>query len=233
MRFAALLVAALSFTPAVRGESIVEVLERSQRMRLEMRIPAPAEGERTLRVRASFQRLMAAVPQAPDIELRVMEGGLQAEAMLGRLLVVGDAVGDLPEAERLMLMAHEIGHLALRHWQELGALYQRHIPAEVRPETTDPVAGALGRDAHAQSHRHEMEADAWGWALAHAMGVQLHDALSLLMRQPVAHDTVTHPATRRRLAQLRALQARETELARLGGDARAATAEPRLNAAGR
>jgi hypothetical protein len=211
MRHAILIAAALSCCTFAQAETIAQVLERSQRMRLEMRSPAPLQGERTARVRASFERLMSALPERPAVELRVMDGGVQAEAMLGRLLVVGDAVGDLPEPERLMLMAHELGHLVLGHWQAVAALYQRHIPGEVKPETTDPVAAVLGRDAHEQSHRHELQADAWGWAVAHRLGVELDDAMSLLMRQPVAHDTATHPATRRRLAQLRVLVARPAE----------------------
>jgi hypothetical protein len=153
-----------------------------------------------------------------------MQGGVQAEAMLGRLLVVGDAVGDLPEGERLLLLAHELSHLTLGHWGALCELYRRHIPGEVRPDTTDPVAGVLGHDAHELSHRHEYEADAHGFAIAVKLGTTLDDALSLLMRQPMMHDTATHPATRRRIAQFRMLQSRADETARQGDVRRTAQA---------
>jgi hypothetical protein len=146
-----------------------------------------------------------------------MQGGVQAEAMLGRLLVVGDAVGDLPEGERLLLLAHELSHLTLGHWQALCAVYRKHVPGEVRPDTTDPVAGALGHDAHELSYRQEYEADASGFILARQLGATLDEALSLLMRQPTMSDTATHPATRRRIAQLRMLQARADALEAQGG----------------
>jgi len=202
---------------SARADDIVDVLERSQRLRLEQRVSAP-ESERTQRVRASFDRLMGRDRVAPDsVELRVMQGGVQAEAMLGRLLVVGDAVGDLPEGERLLLLAHELSHLTLGHWQALCAVYRKHVPGEVRPETTDPVAAALAHDAHELSHRHEYEADAHGFDLARTLGATLDDALSLLMRQPMLGDSPTHPATRRRIAQFRMLQARVDALEAQGG----------------
>ena len=106
-------------------------------------------------------------------------------------------------------VSHEYGHLVLGHWDRLVGLYRHHIPGEVRPDTTDPVAQALGRDGAELSHRQEFEADAFGFRLAQQLGVGLDEALSLLMRRPAAGDTPTHPATRRRIAQLRMLQARE------------------------
>ena len=212
--------AILGFTAVLsqaRADDILDVLERSQRVRLEQRVVAP-DGARTQRIRATFDRLLSQSQVAPNlVELRVMQGGVQAEAMLGRLLVVGDAVGDLPEGERLLLLAHELSHLTLGHWQALCALYRKHVPGDVRPDTTDPVAGALGQDAHELSHRHEYEADAQGFALARQLGATLDDALSLLMRQPMLNDSATHPATRRRIAQLRMLQARAEALEAQGG----------------
>jgi hypothetical protein len=211
------LMAAMS---SARADDIVAVLERSQQSRLEHRVASP-DGERTQRVRATFDRLRAQAGIAPEsIDLRVMQGGVQAEAMLGRLLVVGDAVGDLPEGERLLLLAHEMSHLTLGHWQSLCALYRKHVPGDVRPDTTDPVAGALGNDAHELSHRQEYEADAHGFALASSLGATLDDALSLLMRQPMLNDSATHPATRRRIAQFRMLQARADDLEAQGGATR-------------
>ncbi|HEU5293840.1 MAG TPA: hypothetical protein VFU71_03530 [Burkholderiaceae bacterium] len=225
MRIFGAILGLMAAVSSARADDIVAVLERSQQMRLEHLVAAAPDSERTQRVRASFDRLLAQSKVAPQsIELRVMQGGVQAEAMLGHLLVVGEAVGDLPEGERLMLLAHELSHLTLGHWQALCALYRKHVPGDVRPDTTDPVAGALGHDGHELSHRHEYEADAHGYALAHQLGATLDDALSLLMRQPMISDTPTHPATRRRIAQFRMLQARADELEVQGGATRAAQA---------
>lgn len=182
------------------------MLERSQQQRLEAGVPAAADSERARRIRESFDHLVQLAPTEHPVELRILQGGLQAEAMLGRVLVVGEAVGDLPEGERLMLLAHEYGHLSMGHWSALVGLYRQHIPGEVRPDTTDPVAGALGAQGQQMSHRHEYEADAFGFALVRRLGIGLDEALSLLMRRPVNFDSPTHPATRRRIAQLRSIQ---------------------------
>lgn len=209
MRIIALVLALWACGSSAQAETIEQVLARSQSTRLETRLPAAADSGPSQRIHASFARLSQLAPPPQPVELKVMQGGVQAEAMLGRLLVVGEAVGDLPEGERLMLLAHEYAHLTLHHWQDLVGLYQRLIPGEVVPANTDPVARQLGQEAHELSLRQEFEADAYGYRLVQRLGVGLDDALSLLMRQPVAGDTATHPATRRRIAQLRALQMRQ------------------------
>jgi hypothetical protein len=190
------------------GESIEQVLERSQMMRLTQRPAADANSAAAQRVRQSLQRLAAlAGTGAPAVELVLVGGDLFAEAMLDRPGIAASvAVGDLPEGERLLLLAHELGHVRLAHARALKALYRTHIPGEVRPETTNPVGATLGREAHALSHRHEHEADAYGYALVRTLGFGIDNAFALLTRQGMQHDSATHPGTRRRLAQLRLLE---------------------------
>ncbi len=193
---------------AKAGESIEQVLDRSQMMRVAQRPPADAQSAAAQRVRHSLQRLTSlAGTDAPAIELVLVGGDLFAEALLDRAgIAVSQAVGDMPEGERLLLLAHELGHVRLGHAGTLKALYRAHIPGEVRPETTNHVSAALGREAHTLSHRHEHEADAYGYALVRSLGFGVDNAFALLTRQGVQHDSATHPGTRRRLAQLRALE---------------------------
>jgi hypothetical protein len=190
------------------AESIEQVLDRSQVMRMSQRAPADAQSAAAQRVRHSFHRLTAlAGADAPAVELVLVGGDLFAEALLDRPgIAVSQAVGDLPEGERLLLLAHELGHVRLAHARALKALYRTHIPGEVRPETTNQVGAALGRQAHALSHRHEHEADAYGYALVRTLGFGIDNAFALLTRQGMQHDSATHPGTRRRLAQLRMLE---------------------------
>jgi hypothetical protein len=201
-----MLMAACMHTNA--AESIEQVLERSQMMRTAQRPPADAQSAAAQRVRHSLQRLTSlAGTDAPPVELVLVGGDLFAEALLDRPgIAVSQAVGDLPEGERLLLLAHELGHVRLAHARALKALYRTHIPGEVRPETTDSVSAALGREAHTLSHRHEHEADAYGYALVRSLGFGIDNAFALLTRQGMQHDSATHPGTRRRLAQLRVLE---------------------------
>lgn len=193
---------------ATAAESIEQVLERSQMMRVAQRPHADEQSAAAQRVRHSLQRLTSlAGADSPAVELVLVGGDLFAEALLDRPgVAVSQAVGDLPEGERLLLLAHELGHVRLAHARALKALYRTHIPGEVRPETTDNVGAALGRQAHALSHRHEHEADAYGYALVRTLGFGIDNAFALLTRQGMQHDSATHPGTRRRLAQLRMLE---------------------------
>jgi hypothetical protein len=191
---------------AANAETIEAVLDRSQQMRLSQRPAFDTNSAAAQRVRAGLARLLA-LREVGNIELVLVGGDLFAEALLDRPgLAVSQAVGDLPEGERLLLLAHELGHVRLGHRAALKALYHAHIPGEVRRETTDQAAAALGPAAHELSHRHELEADAYGYTLVRSLGFGLDNALSLLKRQGMQIDSATHPGTRRRLAQLRSLE---------------------------
>jgi predicted Zn-dependent protease len=202
------LILGLSLPPLpAQAEGIVDVLQRSQRMRLEMRGSADESSPASARVRATFQRLLAAAPGPEPVTLRLVGGELYAEAVFGRTIAVSESVGDLPEGERQMLLAHELGHLRLGHWKALTGLYLQFIPGEVQQAATDRVAGDLGAQAHRLSHRQEFEADAFGFTLVRKLGLGLDAAMGLLTRHGMLPDTATHPGTRRRIAQIRSLAA--------------------------
>lgn len=204
------------------ASGIVAVLVQSQQWRLAQRPAAEARSERAAKVQASFERLLSLQPAGGPTELVLVGGDLYAEALFGRRAVaVSESVGDLGEGERLMLLAHELGHLALGHWGALSALYRRHIPGDVTPEATTPVAAALGAQAHALSHKQEFEADAFGYTLVHPLGFGVDTAMALLLRHGVQMDSATHPGTRRRVAQLRVLDAQIGHEALHGGPAQA------------
>lgn len=193
----------------VQAQDIVDVLQRSQMARVAQHGTADADSVAATRVRSSFARVQALLPgpaASPPVELVLVGGDLYAEALFGRrAMAVSASVGELPEGERLMLLAHEMGHLVLGHWGALSRLYLDLIPGEVRPETTDPVTRQLSAQAHALSHRHEFEADRYGYMVVRRLGFGLDNASGLLLRSGLHFDSPTHPGTRRRLAQLRAV----------------------------
>ena len=219
----------LGWAAAVQAEGIADVLQRSQAARLAQRGAANPHSVAAQRVRHSFSRLIALLAPSPDepAALLLVAGPLFAEAVFGgRAVVVSESVGDLPEGERLLMLAHELGHVTLGHWAGLSALYQQHIPGDVLPETTDPVAGVLGPQAHALSHRHEFEADAFGFTLVRRLGYGVDNAFGLLSRNGVQLDSATHPATRRRLAQMRLLDTQLDDAPRRVGPATELAASP-------
>ncbi len=205
MRYAlALLLCAGSM---VRAESIGDVLERSQRKRLdELTLPA-TDPVRAAKVRATFERLIAELDVRASVELRVVAAPVIAEALLGCVIVANQALADTSEGERLFVLAHELAHVVQGHWQQLGDLYRRHVPGEVRQQQTDAVAAVLGREASAQAHDHELRADAFAIHALEHLHYGVDEAMAAFLRQGVQHDTATHPGTRKRVAQLRMLTA--------------------------
>lgn len=214
MRWFQLTLLGLALAQPARAEDIVDVLRRSQQMRLDA-MPLAAEGPRVETLRRSFEQVRRALPEDVVAELRVVSGGTIAETLHGHVVVAHESLADLPEGARLFVLAHELGHVAGHHWQQMGAVYRHWIPGEVKPETTDPVAGALGREASTASHRQEYEADAYALRVLRSMGRAPQDAFSAFAQQGMLQDTATHPGTRKRVASLRA----ELAGARSGADA--------------
>ncbi len=202
--------AALCLGGAVFAEGIDEVLARSQQQRLAGRVaatvPADAQAQATLRRDLDQLVEMLAIGR-PNYELRVVATGAIAETLDGRVILVNADLAGWPEAERLFVLAHELGHVVQGHWAQLGAVYRRHVPGEVTPETTGPVSALLGREASSVSHRHEFEADAFALKALRERGHGVQDILPLFLRMGATGDSASHPAARKRVAQLRALEA--------------------------
>jgi len=194
---------------AVQANDIIDVLHESAQRRLDA-MPLAPDGPRMQAVRDSFERVRRAVAPELMVELRVVSGSTVAETLDGRVVVANEALADAPEGVRLFVLAHELGHVQQGHWRQVGDLYKRFVPGEVVPETTDGVAGPLGRAASAQAHRHEFEADAFALRALRALGHTPDDAYAALRHQGLQQDSATHPGTRKRLASLRAAEDTET-----------------------
>ena len=185
---------------------IVAVLHNSQQQRLDAVVPVDRDSTRALSLRESFDMLVRHLRTLPPVELRVVRGEVFAETLQGKVVVANEALADLSEGERLFALAHELGHVILGHWAQLGLLYQKWVPGAVRQEHTDAVAAQLGADASALTHRQEFEADAFGLRTLRALGRSEQDALAVFMRLGARHDTATHPSTRKRVAALRSIE---------------------------
>jgi Peptidase family M48 len=190
--------------PAAKG--IVAVLYRSQQMRLDAMPLGDAASPRALRVRSSFDMLTRLLGTPTTTELRIVRGEIIAETLHGNIVLANEGLGDLPEGERLFVLAHELGHVTLGHWAQMGVLYQKWVPGEVTQEQTDAVADHLSHDASALAHQQEYEADAFGLRTLRSLGLSEQDVVAAFMDLGVRNDTATHPGTRKRVAALRSAE---------------------------
>jgi Zn-dependent protease with chaperone function len=203
MRWLVVTILGLTLATAARAEDIVDVLRRSQQTRLDA-MAAANDASRAQVVQHSFEVLRQALAPLPPIDFHVISGSTMAETLHGHIIVANQSLADLPEGERLFVLAHEIGHVQQHHWLQMGLVYKRWVPGEVTPENTDPVAGMLGREASGLAHRQEFEADAFALQTLHRLGLSSDVAFSSLRMLGLQQDTATHPGTRKRLASLRA-----------------------------
>ncbi len=187
------------------SDNIVAVLHASQQLRLDAMALADPESPRARRLRDSFAALTRGLDLPPIVELRVVRAEIMAETLQGHIVVVHEAIGDWPDHERLFVLGHELGHVMLGHWAQLGTLYRKWVPGRVTRQHTDGVADALGREASALAHRHEFEADAFALHSVREHGGSVPDVVAAFMRAGARTDTPTHPATRKRVAALRAV----------------------------
>ncbi|HEY4067932.1 MAG TPA: M48 family metalloprotease [Burkholderiaceae bacterium] len=205
-------------------ERIAEVLTRSQQLQMDREALADPDSAQARLVRASFDTVARALGLNPAVSLRVIEGGTVAETLQGHVVLASESLADLSEGERLFILAHEFGHIALHHWAQTEQVYQKWVPGAVTPERTEPVAALLGRDASELAYRQELEADAFALRTLRALGFPAREATSAFMHLGVIHDTPTHPGTRKRLAALRAAEASAA------GDAQPATRNELIDA---
>lgn len=194
----------LCLSLGAHAQGIEAVLQQSQQRRLEA-LPLAAPGPRADTVQRSFEQLCQALGIATELHLRVVTGPVMAEALLGQVVVANESLADAPEASRLFILAHELGHLVAQDSMAMAALYRRWVPGGVTPELTDPVANDLSRDASALAHQQELAADAYALHALHLLGWRTSEAVQafLTLGREHTHDTATHPSTRRRLAHLR------------------------------
>jgi Zn-dependent protease with chaperone function len=192
-------------------EGILGVLARSQLTRLDHTPVADPESARALTVRTSFETLMRELGLHQPVELRVINGDTIAETLQGRIVLANESLADLDEGERLFILAHELGHIELRHWQQLEHVYQKWVPGAVTPEQTEPVSALLGREASGLAYQQEFEADAFALRTLHALGRPSTDAVAAFVHMGMNRDTPTHPGTRKRLALLRAAEANDSD----------------------
>lgn len=194
----------LSLVGPAQAEDIVDVLRRSQQLRLEMQPAADPASPRAETVRRTFAALVAAQPGLPPVDLHVIRGPVLAETVHGHIVLANESLAELSEGERFFVLAHELGHVVQHHWLQMALVYQKWIPGEVNQEHTDAVAGRLGRDASALAHRQEFEADAFALQLLRRTGQDPALAFSAFLHLGMTQDTATHPGTRKRVASLRA-----------------------------
>jgi Zn-dependent protease with chaperone function len=165
------------------------------------------------RIRQSFETVLRGAGSVPPVELKVVSGAPLAETLQGRIIMVDQSLAEAGEGERMFVLAHELGHVALRHWPQMRNLYQAYIPGEVVQSHTDSVASLLGYNASALAYKQEFEADLFAMRTLRKLGRPTEESVQALMQEGVHGDTATHPGTMKRVRSLRLAAVQESSTA--------------------
>lgn len=189
------------------GEDIASVLQRSQSAHLASLPTAEAESERAIIVRRSFDVLVKRLETKGLLEIRIVTGAVVAECLLGHVVVANESLAGLQEPVRLFLLAHEVGHALLGHWEQMARLYSRYMPGEiglVKVHASTSSSEFL-TEVSLLSRAHEFEADAFAYEMLRRLGYRFADVVGALTAFGMQRDTATHPGTGKRIAHLRSL----------------------------
>jgi hypothetical protein len=195
----------------IAAPGIVAVLCHSQQVRLDAMNLADGSGLHARTVRDSFDLLQRRLRIAPPVVMRVIGGEVAAETLHGDIVVANETLANLPEGERLFVLAHEPRHVVLGHWGQMVQVCRQWEPGTVTQQQTDGVAKPLGREASALAHRQQFEADAFGLRAVRRLGLSEQDAVAAVMDLGMRNETATHPGTQKRGAARRGARSNPIE----------------------
>jgi predicted Zn-dependent protease len=118
-------------------------------------------------------------------------------------VVLSIRMARLNEAQRFFIIAHELGHLQLRHRATFSSFVARVVSG-----AGDEQAARAGIESglSAVSHQAEFEADAFAVRTMRAAGQNPEEAARLFDSLGAGKDNRTHPAAGRRARAIRAQQ---------------------------
>lgn len=144
------------------------------------------------------------VAQVPDdVRFEVRDCLQDGFVFRGNTIVISSRLAARPAAQRFFIIAHEFGHLRLKHH---GAVHS-FVARLVNGAADEGSARALvASHITTLSHHHELEADAFAVQLMHDAGHDPEQAARLFEGIGSERDTSTHPSAMRRARAIRAMQ---------------------------
>lgn len=150
----------------------------------------------------SFQKVVAYLNADRLIFLRVVDGN-QIGITDGNTVVLHRANETMAEIERQFIIAHECGHIILKHTAKKVALYEKYLPGEVTEQAAAQANNIVGPEMRRLSYQVEFEADEFALRTLVGLGWTKDQVISAFMNMSRTPDTATHPSTLKRIMALR------------------------------
>lgn len=142
------------------------------------------------------------MPTAAGVRFDVLDCRADGFVHRGERIVISARLAQRPKAQRFFIMAHELGHLSLRH----HAAMARFVADAVGRTADESAAGAvIDAGLTPLSRQAEFDADAYAAKLMRDSGLDPEDAARLFDGIGPGQDNRTHPSPARRARAIRAL----------------------------
>ena len=163
--------------------------------------PVPRADPQRQLIESDIRNFRKDAPIPPGIAFSVMDCAVDGFVHRGQTVVVSTRLSRLPPTQRFFILAHELGHLVLRHRAAISSF----VAQAVDSTPDEPSARALIASGLATvSHRAEIEADAYAARLMRDTGRDPEDAARLFDSLGEGADNATHPSTGARARAIRA-----------------------------
>ncbi len=154
---------------------------------------------RLLQLNADFRELVKATGVTLPLKLEVTSTPLIGHSFPGGVIVVQVDLASLPRAQRMLVLGHELGHQVLGHFASAFAFLDNNSQLFTNQAAEDNPAWRTFL------HQQEYDADAYAVHCLHLLGLPLADAVPIFEVYADADESLTHPATKARIARMRQL----------------------------
>ena len=144
------------------------------------------------------------VAQVPDeVRFEVRNCVQDGFVFRGNTIVISSRLAARPAAQRFFIIAHEFGHLQLKHHGAVHSFVARLVTGAADEGSARALVAS---HLTSLSHRHEFEADAFAAQVMREAGHDPAQAARLFEDIGSNRDTTTHPSAMRRARAIRSLQ---------------------------
>jgi hypothetical protein len=208
---ASLICLALSGPPAFALDIVAE-LNASQQQKLSLckvtsdEAPAAKILQRSFKLLQDARATMAGPAATSSVRLLVADCEHGIQVLAGEVVVPAE-VASWDEGARLFVLAHELGHIEHRDWDQLTAAYAKGMPQDIAEEDVPQALTSVRAHTSPLKRNFEYAADKYALRLLTRLGRNgLDDADAALQRIWSRDDTPTHPGAMQRLAALMFVQ---------------------------
>ena len=151
----------------------------------------------------SFSRVVKVINPDKLIFLRVIENTETSGVTDGNTVIVNVLLEHMSEVEREFIIAHEAGHIMLKHRDLKIHLFEKYIKGEVTNKKLKIANQKIKIEMRQLSYRCELSADTFALRTLIKLGWTRDQVIISMLDKKRTFDTATHPSLAKRILNLK------------------------------